>query len=78
MALPQQTSPMTAELLALGVVRVDAVRGELIGPNGQKIDIASTNLPMAGPVPDAAEPTVSKAEFDLLLTRLRQAGYLAT
>lgn len=69
MALRPQTSPLTQELLALGVMRQDKDDQSLVKPDGTKM--RGVHVPNA-----AAAPT--QADFNALLTSLRNAGFLAT
>lgn len=77
MALLPQTLSQTRELLAAGYVR-SGTQGELFAPDGSVLVLNAQSLPKAAAVPNAAGANPTKAEFDALLTSLRNAGYLST
>jgi len=77
MPLRPQRLSQTRELLAAGFMRTGTVQGELFNPDGSVFVLGAASLPKAAAVPNAAAaPT--QAEFNALLTSLRNAGYLAT
>lgn len=78
MALKPQRLSQLKELLAAGFIRGGTVQGELFNPDGTPFVVGGSALPKAAAVPNAAGSTPTKAEFDALLTSLRNAGYLAT
>lgn len=83
-----QTSPLIAELLAIGVLRLSADGTTILTPAGtaftlagEFVSVATTTqygvVKQSALVPNAvAAPT--KAEFDGLLTALKNAGLMAT
>jgi hypothetical protein len=70
MALRPQTSPIVQELVAIGVMRQDKDEQALVKPDG--------TMMRGVHVPDAVGANPTKAEFDALLTSLRNAGFLAS
>lgn len=75
MSLKPQTSCMTQELLAMGYVRVGTAN-ELYKPDGTPLN--PNGLQKAALVPNAAGANPTKAEFDALLTALKNAGLMST
>lgn len=70
MALRPQTSPLVQELVSIGVMRQDKDDQALVKPDGTKMRGVH--------VPNAAGANPTQAEFNALLTSLRNAGFIAS
>lgn len=84
-----QTLPILRDLIALGVIRVSADNSTLLLPDGAAYTLAGNQVApattaafgtvkQAALVPNAAGANPTKAEFDALLTALKNAGLMAS